>query len=194
MRSGDYSGLPTIVDPLTESPFPGNRIPAGRIDSRSQTLIQKVVLPNQAGTGIGGTVNNLAVNIKNDSDINRYFVRVDHRFNEKDSVWFTGNISKANPYFVAQAFPPGFGSWDNGGNDTRVGNFTWNHTLSPRVLNEARLGYTYHGPVRQGQNRDFDPRSIFPDLYGPLPLGGLPKVTVTGFASIGDYGGSERGS
>jgi hypothetical protein len=193
MRAGDYSGLPTIVDPLTDSPFPGNRIPAARIDSRSQTLIQKVVLPNQTGTGVGGTVNNLAVNIKNDSDINRYFVRVDHRFNEKDSVWFTGNISKAYPYFVAQALPPGYGSWDNGGNDTRVGNFTWNHTLSPRVLNELRLGYTYHGPVRQGQNRDFDPRSIFPDLYGPLPLGGLPKVTVTGFASIGDYGGSERG-
>src|SRR6266702_3525427 len=77
MRAGDYSGLPTIIDPLTESPFPGNRIPAGRIDSRSQTLIQKVVLPNQAGTGVGGTVNNLAFNLKNDSDINRYFVRFD---------------------------------------------------------------------------------------------------------------------
>ena len=42
-------------------------------------------------------------------------------------------------------------------------------------------------------NRDFDPRTIFPDLYGPLPLGGLPKITMTGFAAIGDYGGSERG-
>ncbi len=188
MRTGDYSGLATIIDPLTGSPFPNNRIPSNRIDSRSATLLQRVALPNLAGTA-----NNLSVNIKNDSDINRYFVRVDHRFNERDSVWFTGSISKANPYFVAQAFPPGYGSWENGGNDTRVGNLTWNHTFSPRVLNEARIGYTYHGPVRQGMNTDFDPRTIFPDLYGPLPLGGLPKIAISGFTSIGDYGGSERG-
>src|SRR5262249_56103276 len=137
---------------------------------------EKVVPPNQAGTGVGGTVNNLAVNIKNDSDINRYFVRVDHRFNEKDSIWFTGNISKANPYFVAQAFPPGYGSWDNGGNDTRVGNLTWNHTLSPRVLNEARLGYTYHGPVRQGHNPDFHPPPTFPHPYPPPPPPRFPHL------------------
>jgi hypothetical protein len=193
LRAGNYSGFPAIIDPLTGSAFPNNQIPSNRIDSRSQTLIQRVPLPNQAGSGAGGTVNNYAVNIKNDSDINRYFVRVDHRFGEKDTVWFTGSISKANPYFVAQAFPEGYGSWDNGGNDTRVGNLTWNHTFSPAVLNEARVGYTYHGPVRQGMNRDFDPRSIFPDLYGPLPVGGLPQVNISGFVSIGDYGGSERG-
>ncbi|MFN0170993.1 MAG: carboxypeptidase regulatory-like domain-containing protein [Bryobacteraceae bacterium] len=188
MRAGDYTGLATVIDPLSGVPFADNKIPSNRIDSRSATLLQRVPLPNLAGT-----LANYAANIKNDSDINRYFVRVDHRLSERDSLWFTGNISKANPYFVAQAFPIGYGSWDNGGNDTRVGNLTWNHTFSPRILNEARIGYTYHGPVRQGMNRDFDPRTIFPDLYGPLPLGGLPKIAINGYTSIGDYGGSERG-
>jgi hypothetical protein len=94
---------------------------------------------------------------------------------------------------VAQAYPEGYGSWDNGGNDTRVGNFTWTRNISATMLNELRLGYTYHGPVRQGMNRDFDPRSLFPDLYGPLPVGGLPSANITGHVSIGDYGGSERG-
>ena len=94
---------------------------------------------------------------------------------------------------MAQAYPDGYGSWENGGNDTRVGNLTWTRNFSARVLNEFRAGYTYHGPVRQGMNRDFDPRTLFPDLYGPLPLGGLPTANITGYTSIGDYGGSERG-
>ena len=193
MRAGNFTGLQTLIDPLSGVPFPGNQIPATRIDSRARTLIGKVVSPNLPGTSLMGSQNNLAVNIKNDSDIHRYFARVDHKLTDNDNLSFTGNISKANPYFVAQAYPPGFGSWDNGGNDTRVGNLTWTRNISPRLLNELRAGYTYHGPVRQGMNRDFDPRTLFPDLYGPLPVGGLPTANISGFTSIGDYGGSERG-
>jgi hypothetical protein len=195
MRAGNFTGLPTIIDPLSGAPFPNNQIPANRIDPRSNTLIQRVPLPNLPGTGPAGTLQNYTeVRNRNISDINRYFIRVDHRFSEKDSLWFSGNISKADPYFVAQgAYPAEYGQWGNGGNDTRVGNLTWNHTFSPTILNEARFSYTYHGPVRQGINLDFDPRTLFPTLYGPLPLGGLPNMNITSHVSIGDYGGSERG-
>jgi hypothetical protein len=193
MRTGNFAGLPAIVDPLSGVPFPNNQAPTTRIDPRAKSLIDRVTLPNLPGTGPAGTINNLAVNVGNDSDINRYFVRLDHRFSERDSLWFSGNISKADPYSVAQAFPTSYGSWSNGGNDTRVGNLTWNHSFSPRVLNEARFGYTYHGPVRQGMNNDFDARSLFPDLYGPLPRGGLPNANINGHVAIGDYGGSDRG-
>jgi Carboxypeptidase regulatory-like domain len=196
MRAGNFTGLPTLVDPLLGVPFANNQIPATRIDARAKALMDRVDLPNLPGTGPAGTINNLVENIKNDSDINRYFVRIDHRFRDKDSIWFSGNISKAFPYYVAQLFPSGYGSWGNGGNDTRVGTLTWNHSFSPKLLNEARFGYLYHGPVRQGINTDFDPRTLFPDLYGPLPLGGLPNVNFlnsTAHVSIGDYGGSDRG-
>src|SRR5436190_3220687 len=37
MRQGDFSGLPQINDPLTGQPFPNNKIPANRLDPRSQT-------------------------------------------------------------------------------------------------------------------------------------------------------------
>lgn len=193
MRAGNFTGLPTIIDPLSGLPFANNQIPSNRIDSRATALVNRVALPNTAGLGPAGTLSNHVTNIKNDSDINRYFVRLDHKLGDKDNLSFTGSISKADPYFVAQAYPEGYGSWDNGGNDTRVGNLTWTRNLSATVLNEARFGYTYHGPVRQGMNRDFDPRSLFPDLYGPLPLGGLPNANILGHVAIGDYGGSERG-
>lgn len=190
MGAGNHTGFPTIIDPLSGSAFPNNQNPSTRIDSRTQTLLQRVPLPNQASIGVGGTVNNYAVNIniKNDSDINRYFVRLDHRFGEKDTVWVHRQHFKSGSVFCRPSIPGRL--WLLG---TRVGNFTWNHTFSPGMLNEARVGYTYHGPVRQGMNRDFDPRTIFPDLYGPLPVGGLPQVNVSGFVSIGDYRGSERG-
>jgi len=193
MRQGNFTGLPALIDPLSGLPFAGNQVPATRIDSRASTLIGKVALPNAPGTGPVGTIANHITNIKNDSNIGRYFLRLDHKLTQRDNLSFTGNISKADPYFVAQAYPEGFGSWDNGGNDTRVGNLTWTRNFSPTVLNELRVGYTYHGPVRQGMNRDFDPRTLFPDLYGPLPVGGLPTANITGHVSIGDYGGSERG-
>ena len=58
MRAGNYSGFPTIIDPLSGSPFPNNQIPSNRIDSRSQTLIQRVPLAESGRLGVGGTVNN----------------------------------------------------------------------------------------------------------------------------------------
>jgi hypothetical protein len=118
---------------------------------------------------------------------------VDHRLTSKDQIWGNFNSSKGDPYSVAQAYPPGFGSWDNGGFDTKIWNLTWTRTFSPTVLNEARFGYLYHGSLRLGMNTGFDPRTIFPDLYGPLPVGGLPNINISSYASIGDYGGSDRG-
>ncbi|HEU0142655.1 MAG TPA: carboxypeptidase-like regulatory domain-containing protein, partial [Bryobacteraceae bacterium] len=45
MRSGNFAGLPVIIDPLSGLPFDGNQIPASRIDPRSKALIDKVPLP-----------------------------------------------------------------------------------------------------------------------------------------------------
>src|SRR5678816_3013100 len=47
----------------------------------------------------------------------------------------------------------------------------------------------YYRPRRVGMNLDFDARSLFPDLYGPMPMGGLPRVAISFLNGIGDYGG-----
>jgi hypothetical protein len=192
MRSGDFTGLATILDPLSGQPFPNNRIPAARLDPRTQALLAYVPLPNTAGTA-GGTANNYIVNIGNISDINRFGVRLDHRFSDHDSIWGGLNYSKGSPYFVAQNFPPAYGHWSDGGYQTESISFTHMHTFSPRTLNELRYGGFYHGSVRLGMNTGFNPQTLFPGLYGPLPVGGLPEVNINGYVSIGDYGGSARG-
>jgi len=49
-RAGDFSGLGKVVyDPLTGQPFPGNAIPASRIDPSSRALLEFLPLPNQPG-------------------------------------------------------------------------------------------------------------------------------------------------
>jgi hypothetical protein len=193
MRGGDFTGLPPIIDPVTRQPFTDNRIPSNRIDARSQALLKFVPLPNLAGIGPAGTLNNYVGNIGNISDINRYGVRLDHRLSNLDSLWGSFNYSKGSPYVVAQAFPPGYGSWSDGGYQTENLNVTHAHTFSSHAMNEFRFGWFYHGSVRLGMNTDFDPRTLFPDLYGPLPQGGLPNVGISNHVSIGDYGGSARG-
>ena len=49
-RGGDFSALgQSVYDPLTGRPFPGNAIPAARIDPSSRALLEFLPLPNQAG-------------------------------------------------------------------------------------------------------------------------------------------------
>ncbi len=193
MREGDFTGLPVILDPLAGTPFPGNRVPAARIDPRAKTLIGYVPLPNAAGLGPAGTLSNYRWTIANISDINRYGLRIDHRFTESDSIWVHLNYSKGYPYFVAVGYPQAYGNWANGGYSTQSANLSWNHAASPRTLNEARYVYFRHASTRQGLNRNFDPRSLFPTLY-PVAYGGLPNINISNHVAIGDYGGGDPGT
>jgi hypothetical protein len=192
MRNGDFSGLPTIIDPLSRQPFTDNKIPANRIDDRAKTLIDVVPLPNAAGTGPAGTLNNYVANIRNIYDVNRVIGRVDHRFSPNDSLFASINYSKGSPYFVGRSGVQNFGNGGDFGYLTKSGQLTYTHNFSARTLNEARVAWFYHGSIRQGQNLDFDPMKLFPELYGGYSFGGLPTVNIASHLTIGDYGGFER--
>lgn len=183
VRGGTFSS--TITDPLSGLPFANNQIPTSRLDPRSLKLLDYYPRANSAGSGF-----NYVVTVGNKYDVNRYAVKVDHTFNARNTLSFDGNYSKGDPYFVALGTPPNYGNFENGGYTTKSGALTYTSTVSAAMVNELRYSYFNHASVRYGQNRDFNPQSIFPDLFGPLPIGGLPNVAITGYASIGDYGGS----
>ena len=49
-RGGDLSALGTpVVDPYTQAPFPGNRIPASSIDPLAAKILAMYPLPNLPG-------------------------------------------------------------------------------------------------------------------------------------------------
>ena len=47
--AGDFSGGRTITDPDTGQPFPGNRIPAGRIDPNARAADSDLLSPPTPG-------------------------------------------------------------------------------------------------------------------------------------------------
>ncbi|HEU0124505.1 MAG TPA: TonB-dependent receptor [Bryobacteraceae bacterium] len=193
MRGGNFGGYGTINDPQSGLPFPNNTIPTNRLSPQAQTLVGYLPLPNQPGTtGASGPANNFATTVGNVLDVNRYSAKVDHNFNSRNSINVTLSYSKGSPYFVALGTPANFGNFGDGGYTTKSGSFGYNRTFSPTVLNEARYSYFNHASLRIGQNTDFDPTTIFPTLYRPLPIGGLPNVSIPGFTGIGDSGGSPR--
>src|SRR5688572_12783217 len=66
MRGGDFSALSRVIyDPSTGQPFPGNVIPAGRIDPVARNILTQLYPePNTTGTvsANGQTINNYLIN------------------------------------------------------------------------------------------------------------------------------------
>ena len=193
MRQGDFTGFAPIRDPFGDGVFPNNQIPSNRLNSQAKQLLAFVPLPNAAGSfGASGPANNFVTTVGNVIGVNRYSVKGDHNFNSRNSISAVLSYSKGSPYFVALGTPANYGNFGDGGYTTKSGSLGYNRTFSPTVLNEARFSYFNHASLRVGQNTDFDPTTIFPTLYKPLPIGGLPNVSIAGFQGIGDSGGSPR--
>ncbi|MBI1786702.1 MAG: carboxypeptidase regulatory-like domain-containing protein [Acidobacteria bacterium] len=192
MRGGDFSGLAPVRDPLSGDNFANNRIPTSRLDSRSLKLLEYVPLPNTSGSGPAGTGQNYVTSVGNIIDVTRYGARLDHQLNSRHALSVVLNYSKGSPYFVYNGGPNSFGNFSDGGYITKSASLGYNRTLTPTTLNEFRYAYFNHASIRIGQNTSFNPASLFPQLYQPLPIGGLPNMSITGFSGIGDSGGSDR--
>ncbi len=193
MRQGDFAGLPQINDPLAGGlPFANNRIPANRLDPRSLKLLEFVPLPNSAGTNVAGTGVNFFDNVPTIIGVNRYTARGDHSFNQSNLISVVMTYSKGSPYFVYNGGNRNYGNFSDGGYITKSGAITYNRIINNRMNNEVRYAYFNHASLRIGQNTDFDPSTLFPTLYKPLPIGGLPNVSIANFSGIGDSGGANR--
>jgi hypothetical protein len=163
MRAGDFSELSRVIyDPATGQPFPGNRIPADRIDSVARNVLDQLYPePNTAGTrqSNGQVIDNYLINpIKHRQD-NQFDVKIDH------------NLTSANRFFTRYSYQKThriqpatlehgdagatFGAGD--GNVKAQGlAFNDTHTLSMNWLNEFRFGWSsvkfLMTPIDYGKN------------------------------------------
>ena len=187
MRQGNFAGLTPVLDPSSGAPFPNDQIPASLLSPQAKQLLQYVPLPNTAGSGPAGTGLNYVTSVGNIIGVNRATLHLDHRFEEKDSISVVLNYSNGDPYFVSLNTPPNYGNYANGGYRTESASVTYTRVVTPRTLNEFRLSYFELHSLRNGQNLNFNPRTLFPQLF-PAPVGGLPIVNITGYAGISDSG------
>jgi hypothetical protein len=119
---------------------------------------------------------------------------VDHRLSGNDSIYATYEFADSsefyalsNPLCSARAVP-GWGCDELQRTQHAVA--VWTHIFSPRLINEARVGYTRFGFYRLQQDRDSN-------VIQALGIGGLtdagktpfnngaPQITLTGFDTIG---------
>src|SRR6185369_11060973 len=182
---GDFSGLPvTIVDPITKIPFPGNVIPANRINSVGAALANLYPVPNNSDPS-----RNFIGHPRGVSDNNSLAARSDYQLGARDAIW--GRFTRNAPYDrgVGQAFSPAFPGFDQQQSDNNlqfaVGDI---HTFNPTLVNEANVGFV--GFHRERNSPDAFHRNWIEELHiqglSPIPFTwAAPSMTPNGFPEIG---------
>ena len=100
-RAGSFPA--PIRDPLTGQPFPGNMVPASRINATSALLLERYVpLPNV------NAANNFLQQFGTPFDSDQYTIRIDHEFGPNDR-FMARYFSTGASSFSASNRLPGFG-------------------------------------------------------------------------------------
>lgn len=186
MRAGDFSGASfTIKDPLTGLPFPGNVIPANRLDPAAQKVMDFFYpLPNAGTLSTGyGRFREFVPEIRKR---NRADLRIDHELGSKDSFFLRGSYQSYTPNSIT--FEAGNALVNKGilNRDLKTGALVggWTKILSPTVVNELRVGYNYDNSSRQST---YDPEQVNQQLgleTAPSLVGqnrhGFPSFTFAG--------------
>jgi Carboxypeptidase regulatory-like domain len=197
-KAGDFSAYPTLIyDPNTgnadgtgRTPFPGNKIPANRLDPIALKLQSYYPSPNVAGTA---TLNNLTASGGPILSRNYFDAKINFTVNEKEAVWGKyGRMwatSGGQPLFGI-AGGPGLGGADPGLGNTliQVGTIGHTHTFSPHVILDGVIGYERQGqhvtPSDFGTN--YGLQFGIPNTNGPDPLqSGFPNIGISNYTSMG---------
>ena len=196
----------TILDPATtrqlengnfvRDPFPGNVLPAGRINKNALALMQ--LYPQPTNPGI---LNNFNVNRNNVDDTNSFDTRIDYNLSTRDQVFGRYSFAQIDrfrpPPFEGVADGGGFGNGTEGVR-TQGAALSYTHTFSPSLLNELRMGFNREHSLRlQANGND---TSNIPAKYGIQGIpqspgyGGLPGLSIGGLTALGppDWLVSER--
>jgi outer membrane receptor protein involved in Fe transport len=207
-RGGDFSNtrdiagaLIPIYDPATtrgsgstlaRDRFPGNLIPASRLDPVALKVLDLIPLPNRTPTNAFTNSQNYATQVVPTTDSEQYHGRIDHRLSEKNSLF--GRISWFNhrPFQKQVVFPGDmYGRKDNMSNKNIVVSDT--HTFSPTLINEFRVGvvrqYFTFADASYGQDW---PRKL--GLPSVVASDVIPTVGVSGYTSVGYGIVGKRGS
>ena len=171
-----------VTNPLGESPFPGNIIPAGAISAVGQRIANLYPTPNINCTF---PCNNYVNPVVNSITTNNETFRVDQNFGQNDRIYFTGHIRREDQPNPNQLPFTGSTSLTN----SSLFGWNWTHTFGSNTINEARFGIN-----RQFYSSSAD-TAFGPNLSQQLGLQntpanpaqfGIPVLNLAqGYASIG---------
>jgi hypothetical protein len=196
-HNGDFSALQTpLYDPYTTDPTTQNRallnpsnpyaVPANRINSVGQNLVNVLPLPNRPGL-----VHNFLYQPSETNNIDQFDVRVDHSLTSRDQLFAHGafqyaRVLKPAPLGSAGGCCQGYGS----NIPTRSQNYAvgWTHTFNPSMLNDLRFAFIRwtDNAEHLDQGQDRANQIGIPNANRGGPSSGLSLVSASGYTTFGD--------
>ena len=204
-RRGDFSQTlaagnqpVTIYDPLTaatlpngqrqRSAFPGNLIPANRIDPVSRRLADLFPEPNQTGNALGQ--NNYVRSAGSTINTDKWDARVDHSFGENTRLF--GRYSEQKDVrIVPGPLPIPIGGGRNTTDTYHQAMADLTHVFSPTWLATAQFSFSRALATQFGLSRGFDFASLgFPANINAIAVDQVPAANITdipaGISNISD--------
>ena len=199
-RQGDFSqslagcSSPTPIDPLTGQPFPGNRIPANRLNPAGQLMMQLMSLPNTSPTG--GSCNNWVEAVSTPIDWRQENLRLDWSINNSTRlmVRWTHDSWKAqnspDGTWGDDPFPVVASNWNQPGRSLVT---QLNKNIGSSMVNTLTFSYSAN-VIEVARSGDSD---LIDQLTGAIPTLFPADIKQQGgdgqpgamWGSLGPYGG-----
>ena len=195
-RSGDFSALnanpmsctepgAVCLDPLTDTPFPGNIIPSFFIHPVGAAIAN--LYPDANRIVPGG---NFASSPRRDDTQNRFDVRVDHLIRDGADFTIRYSLEDRNLFepFSGELFSPipGYGT----DIDFRAQNFmaSETHAFSPSFFNDVRVAFNQVeiGVFHENQGTSVNNTVGLPEFSSNPRDFGLSFIRISGFSPLGD--------
>lgn len=198
-RHGDFSQsldvnnrLIVVRDPSTRQPFPGNRMPASRLDASGVALLKLFPEPNFFDRSISRGAYNYLFTVATEQPRRTDTLKADYILGDRDQLVF--GLNTLREFIRAPNPDANWPQWDRDRNLISTG-FTARYTkvLSPALVNEAHVGWLYNweyddilpetirrntraaaGYTAGQMFRNNNPRNLIPDAT----FGGVPSAAT----------------
>jgi hypothetical protein len=191
MIGGNLAGLGTIKDPTTGKAFPNNLIPSSELNPISQAFAKYFASPTS-----GALTSNYNYSLLGNEQDNQFSGRIDQVISAKNNLFVSYQFAQRQTLYQANTVCgsrvlPGFGCTEPE-RDQGL-SISETHIFAPTVVNDLRLGYNRIRTNRFNQDASFGDVDQTLGIPQPGPNGqgivgnlGLPQISVTGYATIGD--------
>lgn len=173
-RTGNFTQFAAIKDPTTGAPFPGNIIPASRINATSQAIMNNYYInPTNANLS-----NNYVWFFPYNSDLYKGdwpFFRIDHKLTDKNNLYFRF-MRRITPY-IQPAVEPALTYTSARDQGQMAASDTW--VVTPTLVNSLTFGYQTDLQHQGEQEKTIKP--LTGDVVDQLV--GLQGVNAAGFKS-----------
>ncbi len=192
MRAGDFSQLlagarPTVItDPSTGQPFPRNIIPPDRLSSAALKW-QELFFPQPNFGPPDLTVANFRGTYPQQTRQDQFDVRVDHYFSPRHTIYSRFSYKRLQPHAIDSGVPPELAGYRINVRNGRLAAVSDTWTVSPRLINEFKLGFARGYNPREG---DLTGQALIDQLgiqglqRQPNDVRNIPNVSISNFVSI----------